>query len=118
MEESDTVGETVFVNMTKVGSPERDTPRKNVKLVMRFEDAANNDHFQRCSGTMIDAETVLTAGHCIFDHNNSWGWAHEVWVYPGWDGNGGQSNPPPPIINHYGYGGSITCFSTIIYEIN
>ena len=93
-----------FVDMTKVGSPQNDPYRRNVKLVVRYEDASNNDHFSRCSGSMIDAETVQTAGHCVYDHNNSWGWAKEVWVYPGWDGVGGQSNLPPSIINHYGYG--------------
>jgi hypothetical protein len=48
-----------------------------------------------CSGTMRDAETVLTAGHCV--NNGSGGaWADEIWVYPGWDGNG-TINPGPAV---------------------
>jgi len=54
--------------------------RMNVKLVMRF-----GSSYSVASGTMRDAETVLTAGHCVYDHGG-YGWADEIWVYPGWDG--------------------------------
>ena len=72
--------------------------RMNAKLVMRF-----GSSWFVCSGTMRDAETVFTAGHCVHEGNGG-DWADEIWVYPGWDGVGGQWNPPPSVINPYGYG--------------
>lgn len=74
---------------------------QNVKLVIRFDKPGFN-LWVTCSGSMIDAETVLTAGHCLFRHDN-WGRAEEVWVYPAWDGVGGDTNPPPAVINPYGF---------------
>jgi hypothetical protein len=74
--------------------------RMNVKVVMRW-----GSSYAVCSGTMRDAETVLTAGHCVYDYGGA-GWADDIWVYPGWDGVGGQFNSPPSIINPYGYGRS------------
>lgn len=69
--------------------------RMNVKLVMRF-----GTNWYVCSGTMRDAETVLTAGHCVYDYGG-YGWADEIWVYPGWDGVGGTNST---VINPYGFG--------------
>lgn len=62
----------------------------NVKLVMRYLDTNDNDAFFVCSGTMLDAGVVLTAGHCVHaahDPNRD-DWAEEIWVYPAWDGDG------------------------------
>jgi hypothetical protein len=82
--------------------------RMNVKLVIRFVDQCASDRWFVCSGTMRDAETVLTAGHCVYARAvtgcDIFDWAEEIWVYPGWDGVGGQWNPPPSVINPYGYG--------------
>jgi hypothetical protein len=58
---------------------------------------------------MIDAKTVLTAGHCVYNRDTDFGpvgWVDELWVYPGWDGNANQWAPPPTTINPYGYGHS------------
>ena len=104
MEESDTVWEAEFQNMTKVSRPQDSPYRMNVKLIMRFEWADGTNYYSQCSGSMIDSETVQTAGHCVFNHSRGQGWAKEIWVYPAWDGNGSMSNPPPSIINYYGYG--------------
>ncbi|MCI5146523.1 MAG: hypothetical protein D3923_13605, partial [Candidatus Electrothrix sp. AR3] len=45
-----------------------------------------NDQWYVCSGTMRDAEVVLTAGHCVYDREEGYGWAQEIFVYPGYDG--------------------------------
>lgn len=71
--------------------------RRNVKIVMRY-----GSSFFVCSGTMLDAEVVLTAGHCVYD-NESNAWADAVWVYPGWDGAGTISTQDPGV-QHYGAG--------------
>ena len=107
MEESYTVGDfepTVFLSMVKISNRQDSPWRMNVKLVMRFQTSSGGSRYSQCSGSMIDAETVQTAGHCVFNRSNSEGWAREIWVYPAWDGIGGQYNAPPSTVNHYGYG--------------
>ena len=69
--------------------------RMNVKLLMRF----GTDYFV-CSGSMRDANVVLTAGHCVYDTGTN-AWANEVWVYPAWDGLGSLFGPPS-IVNPFG----------------
>ncbi len=80
-----------FGTMTEVNPG--DFPwRMNVKLVMRFVDEGGTDRFFVASGSMADAETVLTAGHCVYAHSPNGiainDWAADIWVYPGWDGVG------------------------------
>jgi hypothetical protein len=77
------------------------TFRMNTKLVMRF-----GSDWYICSGTMRDAETVLTAGHCVYDYGG-YGWADEIWVYPGYDGSD-WGLPPPWSVGAYGWGHSTT----------
>ncbi len=85
--------------------------RANVKLICRFVDQANNDRFFSCSGTMLDAGVVATAGHCIYARDvtgtDIFDWAEEVWVYPGWDGTSGPGVFTPPdaddVIQNWGY---------------
>jgi glutamyl endopeptidase len=38
-----------------------------------------------CTGFLIDADTVATAGHCVYNNfvNSTWQWASNVRVYPG-----------------------------------
>lgn len=38
-----------------------------------------------CTGFLIDADTVATAGHCVYNNlvNNTWQWASNIRVYPG-----------------------------------
>ncbi|MCX5688759.1 MAG: trypsin-like serine protease, partial [Planctomycetota bacterium] len=71
--------------------------RANCKLAMRYLMTDGSYAWYVCSGTMIDAETVLTAGHCLFPHEPGIvaDWATEVYVYPGWDGNG-DATPNSP----------------------
>ena len=97
--------------------------RMNVKVAMRFLRTDGNFSWFVCSGTMIDAETVLTAGHCIYDQGGDGiaeGWATEVYVYPGWDGTGDATpnSPdfpvPETIFNSWGFarGTSYASWST------
>jgi CARDB len=72
--------------------------RMNVKLVAQ----ASDGNFWVCSGTMRDAQTVLTAGHCVFDFGDT-GWANQIWIYPGWDGANEQFAAPPAIVQPYGW---------------
>eukprot|EP00913_Durusdinium_trenchii_P006265 g5877.t1 len=81
-----------FGTMTEIGDPGAFPWRMNVKLVMRFVDEGGVDRFFVASGSMADAETVLTAGHCVYAHSPNGiainDWAADIWVYPGWDGVG------------------------------
>ena len=99
-----TMSISTFSTMSIISNTEDDPWRMNAKVVLRFQDSDGTDHYSVCSGTMRDAEVVLTAGHCVYGYLQGWGWAKEAWVYPGWDGVGGQFNPPPTTINPYGFG--------------
>ena len=57
--------------------------RRHAKLVMGF-----GSDISFCSGTLIDAEVVITAGHCLYDWELGHGFADQVRVFPGWDGQG------------------------------
>lgn len=77
--------------------------RKNAKLVMKYTTDTGGTAWYVCSGSMQDAEVVVTAGHCVFSREaNIMDWADEIWVYPGWDGVGSTSSATT--IEHYGYG--------------
>ena len=86
--------------------------RMNVKLVGRF-----GGSYYVCSGTMRDARTVLTAGHCVHEGGSTGRWADEMWVYPGWDG-AGSINPPSSIINPYGWAHSTILGSWTGWTVN
>jgi hypothetical protein len=80
--------------------------RMNAKLAVRFRTTGGEEVWYSCSGSMIDAEVVLTASHCVYarDPNGDeiFDWAEEVWVYPGWDGGGATGLPES--VETYGYG--------------
>jgi glutamyl endopeptidase len=40
-----------------------------------------------CSGWMIDADRVATAGHCVYDRSDGGGFANTITVYPGRNGD-------------------------------
>jgi hypothetical protein len=82
-----------FYDMTLISNTADAPWRMNVKLVMRFEDAGGGSHYYVGSGTMQDAEVISTAGHCVWDNDHGYGWAKEIWVYPGHN----------PSENPYGY---------------
>lgn len=91
-----------FSSMSRITNTDASPWRMNVKLLGRFEDTSGGDHWYVCSGSMKDAEVVLTAGHCVFSRDpDIMDWAEEIWIYPGWDGIGSYSNPP---VEPFGYG--------------
>jgi hypothetical protein len=99
--------------MSLVGNPLRSQfpYRMNVKLLMRW-----GSNYFVCSGSMRDANVVLTAGHCVYDTSLN-AWADEVWVYPAWDGNGSLFGPPS-IVNWYGWAHSTTLGSWTGWTVN
>lgn len=104
----DPLGIESFADMIEITNPEQFPWRMNCKLVMRFVDTAGSDRWFVCSGSMIDAETVLTAAHCVYartaDGPDIFDWAREIYVYPGWDGGHSQWTWPPSTVYNYGYG--------------
>lgn len=86
--------------MTVVSNPELSPWRMNCKLVTRFQNTSGESIYSSGSCALIDAETVITAGHCVYSHD--YGWAREGWVYPAWDGIG--NIPNAEIVNYYGFG--------------
>lgn len=93
--------QTVFSNMVQITQTGDFPYRMNCKLVQRFENANGDDVYFVCSASMYDAETVLTAGHCVYHQTH--GWAKEIWVIPGWDGNGNVL-PIDSTLQTYGWG--------------
>lgn len=92
-----------FGTMTHIGNTGDSPWRMNAKLLMRFETTSGTDAWFVCSGSMVDAETVLTAAHCVYSRDEDIvDWAKEIYVYPGWDGDGDMWPPPDPV-NAYGW---------------
>ncbi|MHC4573946.1 MAG: hypothetical protein ACYS76_07420, partial [Planctomycetota bacterium] len=104
------IGILGFSNLSLISNTDQYPWRMNCKLVMHFVDQIGNDRWFVGSGSMIDAETVLTAGHCVYartaDGPDIFDWAREIYVYPGWDGAFSQWGAPPSIVNPYGFGRS------------
>ena len=38
-----------------------------------------------CTGWFVNARTVVTAGHCVYDKDKNLGWARNIVVYPGYN---------------------------------
>jgi hypothetical protein len=87
----------------------------NVRMIMRFVDVNNGNWYYVCSGAMQDAGMVMCAAHCVYfrgaptdSNGNPIGppinnWAAEIWVYPGWDGNGGSTPGGQEVIQNWGW---------------
>src|SRR6185369_12494799 len=81
----------------------------NCKVAERFDNGSGGAAWYVCSGTMIDSTTCLVAGHCVYNHGNGIpdGWATDVYVFPGWDGNGTIITPSAPgsnsVLQNFGY---------------
>ncbi len=95
-----------FSSLTQINDQGSDPWRVNAKLVMEFQTTGGTTLWYVCSGSMQDAEVVLTASHCVYarnpDGNNIYDWAQEIWVYPGWDGFGATHTVGT--YETYGYG--------------
>lgn len=94
--------------LTLINNPEDHPWNKNCKLLMRF-----GGGYSVCSGTLIDARTVLTAGHCI-NQGSGGAWADEVWVFPGYENDDGNNGGLPFTDEQdwpYGFGKSVALVS-------
>ncbi len=87
-----------FGSMSQIFSTGTSPWRVNVKLLMRFVRTNGTDAWFVCSGSMQDAEVVLTAAHCVYNRDATINdWAAEIFVFPGWDGNGNIFPPQDPV---------------------
>lgn len=59
-------------------------PNRTVVLIS-FADGREGTTY-RCTGTMISANTVLTAGHCVFDGDPKGNWHKDFHVFPARNG--------------------------------
>ncbi len=75
--------------LSLISNPEASPWNINCKLLMHFPDG-----WYVCSGTLIDARTVLTAGHCINEGSNG-AWADQVYVFPGYENDDGSNGGTP-----------------------
>jgi glutamyl endopeptidase len=48
-----------------------------------------------CTGWFVNARTVVTAGHCVYNRDKNLGWARSIEVYPGYNAD----NPTNPFPN-------------------
>jgi hypothetical protein len=86
----------------------------NVRLLMRFVNDQNASFYYVCSGAMQDAGMVMCAAHCVYWNTatsgllggrppGNGGWVAEIWVYPGWDGNGASPPGTTTVIQNFGF---------------
>ncbi len=61
---------TVFGDDTRVNIVETD--RHPFRMFGYVQIEKQNGNFAGCSGTLIGSRTVLTAAHCLYDHENGW----------------------------------------------
>jgi len=115
-----------FGTMQKVTNSTVSPFRYACKLIMRFTDQSGSQHWFSASGAMIDARTVITAGHCVYVRYSGWtpffSYADVIYVIPAWDGQGSTQPPPGPGSNaalyNFGYATSTSYLSTTDWVAN
>ena len=70
-------------NRTRVTTTTSFSYRAIVYLAIKYP---NSNTTYGCTGFMVNANTVVTAGHCVYDHGKG-GWAKEITASPGRNGN-------------------------------
>ncbi|MCC7376550.1 MAG: hypothetical protein IT581_17960 [Verrucomicrobiales bacterium] len=101
-----------FGQFAKVPDTKLDPWRMNVKLVMEFPLLAGGFAYYVASGSMLDAEVVITAAHCVFNPDPSINaWATRIWAYPGWDGMG-MLTPAGPDLQPFGWAEGTTFYAS------
>jgi V8-like Glu-specific endopeptidase len=80
-----------FGALQLISPPSYFPAQANVKVFMTFLNTNNQPTYWVCSGTLIDARTVLTAGHCVYTHEAGLisTWATSITIVPAYD-NGAQ----------------------------
>jgi V8-like Glu-specific endopeptidase len=84
-------GSKNFSSLSWVSTPEVYPWSVAVKLFMKFRDTTGTLRGYVCSGSLIDPQHVVTAGHCVYSHedsDNGWvfnDWAEEITVVPGYE---------------------------------
>jgi V8-like Glu-specific endopeptidase len=56
-----------------------------LRFVCKLLVQAGNGAIYHGTGFLVAPRTVITAGHCVFDHNAG-GWARCIWAYPSLEG--------------------------------
>lgn len=85
------LGAKNFGSLSFVGNPEDYPWRVAVKVFMSFRDTGGVLRYYVCSGSLIDSMHVITAGHCVYAHDdpdNGWvfnDWAESITVVPGYE---------------------------------
>ncbi len=98
-----------FGTMGAINSAATFPRRGNVKIVTEFTDTSGTLRYFVGSGTMADPGVVLTAAHIVYAHSpngiNIFDFANQIWVYPGWDGNGSITGGPASdeVIDEWGW---------------
>jgi len=69
-----------FSSLQQVSNPEQFPYRMNVKIWIKYP----NDSVFVCSGSLVDYEWIVTAGHCVYKSSKG-GWVKKLVAIPGYD---------------------------------
>jgi len=94
-----TSSQRAFSSLALVNSPSEYPWRVNVKLFIAFK--SGNRYV--CSGVLIDPSFVLTAAHCIYNHDEG-GWPSSVEVVPSYS-NGEEPYGSAKGVSYYSWNG-------------